>query len=153
MKIGDNVVFKFGGKSVTGRITGKHGEADYYAVYVNETRETVYLWGADMAPADMGRVFKDSESGAVVSAWDLLEWYNEGVSEAETFGQYVANCQSYKGGTLDEIRGFQIVKGFARWRVLYYGAGNYDGVYCRDWRELKEVDTIEEAARYIGGLL
>lgn len=102
---------------------------------------------------NMNRVFKDNESGAVVSMWELLEAFEAGGTEADTFGEYVWNCQSCEGGTLDEIKGFQIVKGFARFRVLRMWAGNDDGIYCRDWRELCEVDTVAEAVRYIGGLI
>lgn len=106
----------------------------------------------DCAALDMGRVFRD-DSGEVVTMWDLAETFRSGETEAETFGQYVAMCMFHAGGVLEGLTRYSIAKGFARWRVLYCGAANYDGVYCMDWRELKEVDTIEEAARYIRGLL
>ena len=102
---------------------------------------------------NMNRVFKDTESGAVVTMWELAEAYEAGESEAESFGEYVWNCQSHQGGTLEEIRDYQIVKGFARFRVLKYGMCNFDGIACRDWRELKEVDTAEEAAAYIAAVM
>ena len=47
MKIGDKVATRFGGKIVLGEITGKHGDADYYAVRI-ETGEVIYRWAADM---------------------------------------------------------------------------------------------------------
>ena len=95
----------------------------------------------------MNRVFKDTESGAVVTMWDLLEEYNDGERET-TFGEYVANCQTFKGGTLEEIRDFQIDKGF-RVTVRHYGAANYDGYYCRDWRDVGTFDTITGAVQFI----
>ena len=106
----------------------------------------------DCNDLDMGRVFLD-DSGAVVTMWELAETFRSGETEAETFGQYVAMCMFHSGGVLEGLPRFSIAKGFARWRVLYCGAGNYDGVYCMDWRELKEVDTLEEAARYIAAVM
>ena len=102
---------------------------------------------------NMSRVYKDTERGEVVTMWELLEAFEAGESEAERFGDYVWNCQRHQGGTLEELHNFAIVKGFARFRVLQYKAGNFDGIYCRDWRELKEVDTIEEAAAYIAAVM
>ena len=45
--IGMNVKTYHGGQVTSGKIIGKHGSADYYAVRL-ENGETVYKWGADL---------------------------------------------------------------------------------------------------------
>ena len=54
------------------------------------------------------RKFYDSEHDEVVTICQLEKEYNElkltGGTDSETFGQYIMNCQTYNGGTLEEIR-------------------------------------------------
>lgn len=51
---------------------------------------------------NMNRIFKDEE-GRVVTMRDLLKDYESGISEAESFADYVWNCQDHQGGTLEEL--------------------------------------------------
>lgn len=56
---------------------------------------------------NMNRIFKDEE-GRIVTMQDLLEAYESGISEAETFADYVWNCQDHEGGTLEELPAVEI---------------------------------------------
>lgn len=99
----------------------------------------------------MTRVFKD-DAGEVVTMYDLQTAFNEDPTLQEEYGsfeKYVNMCHFNFGGVLENLPNFQIAKGFSAFRVLQFRAGNDDGVYCRDWREVAEVETIEEARRAI----
>ena len=51
-------------------------------------------------------LFKDTESGDILTYSDLLEEFNEqkrnGFTEAESVSQYISNCMFYNNGTLKE---------------------------------------------------
>lgn len=49
-KIGDYICTLYGGFSMDGKIVGKHGDADFYAVQLNGG-PVVYRWTADMLPS------------------------------------------------------------------------------------------------------
>lgn len=104
------------------------------------------------AAVDMGRVFRDAESGEIVTMYHLRNIF-EGddvlKDEYPSFGAYVANCQSHKGGFLEEVTGFRIVEGFASYTVTACRMTNADGIACRDWREIGTAETIDRAARIV----
>lgn len=108
---------------------------------------------------NMNRVFRDIETGEAVTMWQLKKEYDEhepvegGYEYDETFPEYVTNCQTFRGGTLEEIRDYAVRREFVRYVVLKNGAWNYDGIVERDWRELATFDTAEAAAHYITGLI
>lgn len=54
MTIGTKVETMYGGKTVYGTITGKHGDTDYYAVET-DTKEIIYRYGADLKVAAPAR--------------------------------------------------------------------------------------------------
>jgi len=53
------------------------------------------------------RRFVDTETDEVLTIEDLRTEYEElkasGETEAETFGNYISNCQWYNNGTLEEV--------------------------------------------------
>lgn len=54
-----------------------------------------------------GRRFYDAEHGICITDFELLEeWKNDPGLQQEypRFSWYVAACQTYQGGTLEEIR-------------------------------------------------
>lgn len=62
---------------------------------------------ADRAATATGRRFYDTEHGICTTDFDLLEeWENDPGLQQEypRFDWYVAACQTYQGGTLEEIR-------------------------------------------------
>ena len=95
--------------------------------------------------ADMGRVFKDTESGEAVTMWELVEAFEAGESEAETFGEYVGNCQSHRGGTLEEIRGYRVKREFVAFVVMEM----WEGIRERSWHDVARYYTAKEAAECI----
>ena len=52
-------------------------------------------------------MWKDIETGAIITREELMQAYLENFSEEEreeiTFGNYLHNCQSWAGGTLEAI--------------------------------------------------
>lgn len=120
------------------------------------TAELCEDFGIDSARVhvgDMGRVFKDTESGEAVTMWELLEAFEAGESEAESFGEYVGNCQSHRGGTLEEVRGYRVKRVFVAFEVMAHSVGNYDGIRAHGWHDVARYYTAREAARYIAAVM
>ena len=61
----------------------------------------------------MYTLYKDIESGNVVFRNELKQEYEslkrDGETEAETFGNYISNCTTRNGGTLQEITVYENV--------------------------------------------
>ena len=58
--------------------------------------------------SEENKMYKDIETNEIVTKEQLMQEYEENYTEEErseyTFGQYLHNCQTYAGGTLEEIQ-------------------------------------------------
>ena len=54
----------------------------------------------------MNRMYKDIETGEIVMESELFEIYSEDKTlqkEYQSFGEYLSNCQTFRGGTLEQV--------------------------------------------------
>lgn len=54
----------------------------------------------------MNRMYKDIETGEIVMESELFKIYSEDKTlqeEYQSFGVYLSNCQTFRGGTLEQV--------------------------------------------------